>query len=56
MYNDIVTAITTVGFPIVCCIGMYYYMVTCNKELTTAINNMNDSLIKILEHIKIEED
>lgn len=42
--QDILTAINTVGFPIVCCIILFYQ----NKQLSEAINN-NTNIISKLE-------
>lgn len=42
--QEIITAINTVGFPIVCCIILFYQ----NKQLSTAINN-NTNIISKLE-------
>lgn len=42
--QDIISAINTVGFPIVCCIILFYQ----NKQLSTAINN-NTNIISKLE-------
>ena len=36
-YNDFVQAISTVGFPIVCCCGLFWMINTTMKELKDAI-------------------
>lgn len=41
--QDIMTAINTVGFPIVCCIVLFYQ----NKQLSTAINNNTNVIAKL---------
>ena len=51
----IINAICTVGFPIVACSVMWWSNNT-QKELKQSIDNMNDSLIKILEHFRKEND
>lgn len=50
----IINAITTVGFPIVACAVMWWNNNTTQKELKEAIDNMNNSLIMILEHFREE--
>ena len=44
--NDYLTAISTVGFPIVACCGMYYLTVNILQKLTIAIQNLADKLEK----------
>ena len=41
--QDILTAINTVGFPIVCCIVLFYQ----NKQLSTALNNNTNVIAKL---------
>ena len=36
--NAIVSIVSAVGFPIVCCFGMAYYINTTLKELTKVMN------------------
>ena len=36
-YNEFVQAISTVGFPIVCCCGLFWMINTTMKELKDAI-------------------
>lgn len=50
----IINAICTVGFPIVACSVMWWSNNNTQKELKQSIDNMNDSLIKILEHFREE--
>lgn len=50
----IINAICTVGFPIVACSAMWWSNNNTQKELKQSIDNMNDSLIKILEHFRKE--
>lgn len=49
--NDIMTAISTVGFPIVCCIAMYIQ----NNKMSDAINNNTIALTKISVKLGGEE-
>lgn len=39
--NDVLKAVSTVGFPIVACIGIGYLYNRTITELTTAVNNLN---------------
>lgn len=41
--QELLTAINTVGFPIVCCIILFYQ----NKQLSTAINNNTNVIAKL---------
>lgn len=41
--QEILTAINTVGFPIVCCIILFYQ----NKQLSMAINNNTNVIAKL---------
>ena len=42
MYQDIITAITTVGFPIVACGAMGWFMVTFVREMNSRIDKLNE--------------
>ena len=44
--EEYITAISTVGFPIVACCAMYYLTVNILQKLTTAIQNLADKLEK----------
>lgn len=37
-FNDILTAISTVGFPIVCCIALFYFNSKVLGDLKDTIN------------------
>lgn len=50
-YNSIVQAIGSVGFPIVACIGLFWMVNTTMKELTTAINGLNETIVKLTTKI-----
>lgn len=61
--NDIIQAISTVGFPIVMCIIMIYLnekQDTRHREevdkMTEAVNNNTVVIQQILEHMRGEED
>lgn len=58
-FNDIITAICTVGFPIVAYGALYWYIIkkdTEHKEetekMTEAINNNTIALTKLIEELK----
>ena len=36
--NGVASIVSAVGFPIVCCLGMAYYINTTLKELTKVMN------------------
>lgn len=61
--NDITTLISSVGFPIVCCLIMFYLVYTLNnsfrseiKELTETINENILTLQKILDKLEAIEN
>lgn len=61
--NMITSLIGTVGFPIVCVIGMAWFVykqLQTHKEetdkMTEALNNNTKVLSQILEHIREQED
>ena len=63
MAQDIMTAITTVGFPIVACIGMGVYIKyitdkydTARSEMTQALNNNTIALTVLAENLKKESE
>lgn len=60
--NDIITAISTVGFPIVMCLLMWYMnekQDTRHREevdkMTEAVNNNTIVLQQMLEHLREEK-
>ena len=55
MYQEILNAIGTIGFPIVAFLLMYKMSCEAVKENTTALNEINTALAKLLEKEKIEE-
>lgn len=49
--NDVLTAVQSVGFPIVCCIGMGYYVkyiIDKNKDEIDKINELHREEVKSL--------
>lgn len=53
-FNDILTAISTVGFPIVACGGLFYLYDKTIKDLTTVLNKIDSTNQMILELVKEE--
>ncbi len=47
-FNDIVTAISTVGFPIVACGALYYMINTTMKELKEVIENLDKTISTLI--------
>lgn len=45
--NAIVNVVSAVGFPIVCCFGMAYYINTTLKEFTKVMNEHTVALEKL---------
>ena len=45
--NAIASVVSTVGFPIVCCFGMAYYINTTLKEFTKVMNEHTVALEKL---------
>ena len=61
--NDIVNAISTVGFPIVVCIIMIYLNEKQSErhkeevdKMTVALNNNTNAIQQILEHMRGEKN
>ena len=50
--NEITTAISTIGFPIVACAALYYLVVKYVTKMTEAINNNTIALTKLVEKIE----
>lgn len=56
--NDIITLISSVGFPIVCCGVLFWFMYKVNKQhsedmqrITETINENTQVLIKLAERL-----
>lgn len=45
--NAITSVVSTIGFPIVCCFGMAYYINTTLKEFTKVMNEHTVALEKL---------
>ena len=50
-FNDILQAISTVGFPIVCCIVLFMQ----NNNLRDTIGKNTEALIELTNYIKISK-
>lgn len=54
--NDVITLISSVGFPIVACCGLFYLYDKTIKDLTSTLTNINATLKSIDERLgKLEE-
>ena len=62
-FQDILTAISTVGFPIACCIYLIYSRQKADERYTDALNSLKETvtnntvaLIKLASKIGVDED
>jgi len=53
--QTIITAISTVGFPIVTSIALFWYMVEENRQTREVVQNNTTMLNRILEHLVEDE-
>lgn len=51
-YEGIIQVISSVGFPIVACCAMFYLYDRTIKDLTVAINRIDDTMAHILTHLE----
>ena len=49
--NTITSIISSVGFPIAACVGLFWYMTKQNEELKKAIDNNTLILTKLCERL-----
>lgn len=49
--DQIVKAISTVGFPIAAFAAMFWYMVTEGREMRRVVENNTQTLTRLLEHV-----
>lgn len=49
--DQIVKAISTVGFPIAAFAAMFWYMVTESREMRRVVENNTKTLSRLLEHV-----
>lgn len=52
---EIITAISSVGFPIIACIALYALITKELKQVTNAIQNNTQALTALLEHLREKE-
>lgn len=45
--NAVASIVSAIGFPIVCCLGMAYYINTTLKELTKVMNEHTVAIEKL---------
>lgn len=50
---DVVQLISTVGFPIVACVGLFYLYDKTIKDLTNTLNKIDGTLEDIKAHLHI---
>lgn len=50
--NEIISAISTVGFPIVACGGLFYLYDRTIRDLTTILNKIDNTNQMILDYVK----
>lgn len=53
--NELVGAISTVGFPIVMCCVLCYYIFKTQTTLISAINNNTLEIAKLIERMEVIE-
>lgn len=47
--NDVVSLISTVGFPITCCLGLSYYVFKVTESNRQELKNVQEKLQEIIE-------
>lgn len=52
---DITQLVTTVGFPIVACAALFWYINTTQKEMLDALDNNTNVIAQVLEHLRQED-
>lgn len=56
MMNDVLTAISTVGFPAVMCGALYYYIYKVQTPLIEAINKNSEAITKMASALEVKEN
>ena len=54
--NGIITAIGSVGFPIVACVGLFYLYDKTIKSLTITLTKIDGTLDRIVKKLDGDED
>ena len=50
--NDIVSIISSLGFPIVACVGMFYLYNRTLKDFTSTLNDIASEIKELREELK----
>lgn len=54
--NEFITLVSNLvsnlGFPIACCVALFYYINTTQKELVETINKNTSAMEKLLDKLK----
>ena len=53
--SDIAQLVTTVGFPIVACVALFWYINTTQREMLDALDNNTNVIAQVLEHLRRED-
>lgn len=53
--TDIAQLVTTVGFPIVACVALFWHINTTQKEMIAALDNNTNVITQVLEHLRQED-
>lgn len=56
MMNDVLTAISTVGFPAVMCGALCYYIYKVQTPLIEAINKNSEAITKMASALEVKEN
>lgn len=54
--NAVMQAMSTLGFPIVACVALYYLVTNTIAKVTEALNDINKTLIIVTERLDKLED
>ena len=54
--NDVLTAISTVGFPAVMCGALCYYIYKVQTPLIEAINKNSEAITKMASALEVKEN
>lgn len=55
MMNDVLTAISTVGFPTVMCGALCYYIYKVQTPLIEAINKNSEAISKLASALEVQK-
>ena len=54
--ENVTQIISNVGFPIACCIGMFWYINNTQKETNQLLTNLNETMTKIVDRLDNEKE